>query len=78
MAPSNDSAPALPQHLVCLTSHQNDFAVASFIKMGARRSSMQTEPLYYFLICLQKALAWCMPSLQIETNGPVVSKLWHL
>lgn len=60
-----------PRASACLTSHQNGFARASFIKMEARRSSMQMGPLYYFLICLQKAHIWCTPSLQIVTNGHV-------
>ena len=60
-----------PRASACLTSHQNGFARASFIKMEARHSSMQMGPLYYFLICLQKAHIWCTPSLQIVTNGHV-------
>lgn len=60
-----------PRASACLTNHQNGFAGASFIKMEAQRSSMQMGPLYYFLICLQKAHIWCTPSLQIVTNGHV-------
>lgn len=60
-----------PRASACLTNHQNDFAGASFIKMEAQPSSMQMGPLYYFLICLQKACIWCTPSLQIVTNGHV-------
>jgi hypothetical protein len=43
-------------------SHQNGSAIPSSIKMEAHCSSMQMGLLYYFLICLQKALAWCTPS----------------